>query len=69
LASILRRDLKSAGGLLSCCVPIWAETADSNQHQLPTPTSELLNIFPETKHVDLSMASGRVRYNSNMVIG
>jgi hypothetical protein len=29
----LGRDLDSAGVLLGCHLPIWAETADSNQHQ------------------------------------
>jgi hypothetical protein len=42
LGIYLKRDPKSAEAFSSCHVPMVAETADSNEHQFPTPTREWL---------------------------
>ena len=61
----LRRDVKSAGALLSCHVPRGAGTAASNQHQFPTPIRErfTLNGWNITARSDL-IAEGIVSVRS-----
>jgi hypothetical protein len=61
----LGRDLKSAEVLLRCYVPVGAGTADSNQHQFPTPIRErfTLNGWNITARSDL-IAEGIVSVRS-----